>query len=137
MRVKIKKLHHNATIPTYATDGSACLDVTVAEYLGDNTYSTGLAFEIPEGHVMLFYGRSGLAFKHGARLANGVGVIDSDYRGDVRVKLSYDLPQTHVIEVGDRIGQVMIVPYPRVEFAEVDALDETERGKGGFGSTGK
>lgn len=137
MQVKIKKLHKNATIPTYATDGSACLDVTVAEYLGDNTYSTGIAFEIPEGHVMLFYGRSGLAFKHGARLANGVGVIDSDYRGDVRVKLSYDMPQTHVIEVGDRIGQVMIVPYPRVEFVEVNELDETERGKGGFGSTGK
>lgn len=137
MKVKIKKLHTNATIPTYATDGSACLDVTVAEYLGDNTYSTGLAFEIPENHVMLVFGRSGLAFKHGARLANAVAVVDCDYRGDVRIKLAYDEPQTHVIEVGDRIGQVLILPYPKVEFMEVSSLSDTDRGKGGFGSTGK
>lgn len=137
MHVKIKKLHPNATIPTYATDGSACLDVTVAEYLGDDTYSTGLAFEIPEGHVMLVFGRSGLAFKHGARLANAVAVIDSDYRGDVRIKMTYDKPQTHVIKAGERIGQVLILPYPTVEFIEVGSLTITDRGNGGFGSTGK
>lgn len=137
MQVKIKKTHPDATIPEYATDGSAGFDITVAEYEGEDTYSTGLAFEIPEGYVLKIYGRSGHAFKHGMRLANGVGIVDSDYRGTVKVKLAYDGWSTHTVEKGERIAQGIIIPVPRVDFAEVDSLSDTERGNGGFGSTGR
>lgn len=137
MQVNIKRTHPDATIPVYATSGAGGFDITVAEYEGGDVYNTGLAFEIPEGHVLKIYGRSGHAFKHGMRLANCVAIIDSDYRGTVKIKLAYDGWTTHVVEKGERIAQGIIVPIPFVEFNEVSELNDTERGKGGFGSTGR
>lgn len=153
MQIKVKKLHPDAIIPQYATDGAACFDIhalsvngscqlgTVADECAPIVASTGLAFEIPAGHVMLVYSRSGHGFKHNTRLANCVGVIDSDYRGELMVKLTTDiecdepLPPLK-IRPGDRIAQAMIVPIPRIELIEADELCDTVRGVGGFGSTG-
>lgn len=149
MNLKIKKLHPNARMPEYATSGAACFDLFAASADGDADFSgyvackfpiifgTGLSFEIPEGWVMLIYSRSGHGFKHDTRLANCVGVIDSDYRGEVMVKLTCDMPHTFVpVKTGDRIAQAMLVPVERVQFVEDDELSETQRGDGGFGSTG-
>lgn len=159
MKIKVKKLHPDAIIPKYATPGAACFDLHA---LADKTYPifpgeklafrTGLAFEIPVGHVMLVFSRSGHGFKNDIRLANCVGVIDSDYRGEVLVKLVSDDVDYHLfrdsneqvvdktflqISHGDRIAQAMIVPLPAVELEEVPNLNETLRGSGGFGSTGQ
>lgn len=140
MKVKIKKLHPNAKMPTYATEGSACFDLYAAE-VGlegwdeanyNNDFKTGLAFDIPNDHVMLVYSRSGHGFKEGATLINSVGVIDSDYIGEVAVKMNTPIRAG----VGDRIAQAMIIPVERVSFEWVDELKNTERGEGGFGSTG-
>lgn len=155
MQVKFQKLHPDATPPKYATDGSGCFDLTAvtvnelhiggyyAEHGQPILCSTGLSFEIPPGHVMLIFSRSGHGFRDGVRLANCVGVIDSDYRGEVMVKLTQDLTVddslmdiSTFIKVGDRIAQGMIVPFPRVEFVEAVELSSTDRGVGGFGSTG-
>lgn len=100
------------------------------------TFDTGLAFEIPPGWVMLIFSRSGHGFKSQTRLANCVGVIDSDYRGQVSVRLTVDAGGGLSVAHGDRIAQAMLVPIPRVELIEVDELSDTERGAGGFGSTG-
>lgn len=155
MQVKIKKLHPDAIIPTYATDGSACFDLycvcpdTNPIAIGgevDNfdgniqsaTFYTGLAFEIPKGYQMLIFSRSGHGFKNSVRLANCVGVIDSDYRGEVAVRLTADNYQVPLeVKHGDRIAQAQILPVHRVSFIESDSLTDTERGIGGFGSTGK
>lgn len=142
MQVKVKKLHPDAKLPVYATDGSACFDLfsASASHVFNNVrldcydrFGTGLSFEIPEGHVMLVFSRSGHGFKNGASLVNSVGVIDSDYRGEVSVMFNRHI----MASVGDRIAQAMIIPYPRIEFQEVDELTETKRGAGGFGSTGQ
>lgn len=142
MKAKIKKVHQDATTPTYATMGSACFDLyTVDEGLvlpaSAKTFSTGLAFEIPEGHVMLLFSRSGHGFNHGVRLSNCVGVIDSDYRDAVRVKLHNDRIDGgfHVVK-GSRIAQAMIIALPNVGFEVCNELSDSERGIGGFGSTG-
>jgi len=142
MKVKIKKVHQDATTPTYATMGSACFDLyTVDEGLvlpaSAKTFSTGLAFEIPEGHVMLLFSRSGHGFNHGVRLSNCVGVIDSDSRDAVRVKLHNDRIDGgfHVVK-GSRIAQAMIIALPNVGFEVCNELSDSERGIGGFGSTG-
>lgn len=146
-QLKVKRVHPDAVIPKYATDGSACFDL-VAVGCGDqhplyyhegHTFRTGLAFEVPAGHVMLIFSRSGHGFNHGTRLANCVGVIDSDYRGELQVRLFADSPKRDVLRVnpGDRIAQAMLVPIPQVELLEVEELTPTERGEGGFGSTGK
>lgn len=141
MQVKIKYLHPNAKTPTYATDGSACFDLYAAEAHndfelinppGNKAFRTGLAFEIPEGHVMLVFSRSGHGFNHGASLINCVGVIDSDYRGEVAVKMNKPIPAT----VGDRIAQALILPIQQVQFHVTDTLTDTNRGTQGFGSTG-
>lgn len=141
MQVKIKYLHPNAKTPTYATDGSACFDLYAASAsYGDwnespeynDTFQTGLAFEIPENHVMLVFSRSGHGFKHGASLVNSVGVIDSDYRGEVMVKMNNPIPAG----VGDRIAQALILPIQQVQFQVTDTLSDTSRGTNGFGSTG-
>lgn len=151
MKVKIKKTHPNAIIPHYAKKGDAGLDLTATsmyydEY-GNICYGTGLAFEIPEGYVGLIFPRSSIC-KEQLLLSNAVGVIDSGYRGEVSFKfkpslaldsLQYvtDRKLYGVYEVGDRIGQMIIMPYPSVEFEEVEELSETERGDGGYGSSGK
>jgi len=141
MKVKIKKLHPDALMPGYASAGAACFDlhcIRGAFTTGDQVFDTGLAFEIPEGHVMLVFSRSGHAFKHDTRLANCVGVIDHDYRGEVKVKLRVDSNVNALaVRDGDRIAQAMIVPYPRVQFDWADELSDTDRGDGGFGSTGQ
>lgn len=152
MQVKIKKLDNNAIIPMYATEGAACFDLNNAletdVALGSNEtviFPTGLAFEIPEGYVMAIFSRSGHGFKNNTRLSNCVGIIDSDYRGEVKVKLVNDGPYDHtfeeqnnplVISPKDRIAQAMIIPVVQVEFLEMSDLSETVRGTGGFGSTG-
>ena len=152
LEVKIKKLHKDAVIPKYETVGSAGMDLTAVskEYdeHGNICYDTGLAFEIPENHVGLIFPRSSLS-KKDLMLTNSVGVIDSDYRGSVSFKFKptnafsfYTERVIHIetadeYEVGDRIGQIVILPYPKVSFVEVDELSETERGHGGFGSTDK
>ncbi len=141
MQVKINKLHPDAVIPKYATPGAACFDlhaVSTAYVNSSAIIDTGLAFEIPQDHVMLIFSRSGHGFKNDVRLANCVGIIDSDYRGEVKVKLTCD-SQDYSLSVnhGDRIAQAMILPVQQVSFLEVDELSNTERGAGGFGSTGK
>lgn len=137
MQVNVKRLDPAATLPTYATEGSACFDIAALE--GGTVpavFSTGLAFEVPEGHVMLVFSRSGHGFKHDVRLANCVGVIDSDYRGELKVKLAADGAPMQVAP-GDRIAQAMVMPVSRCTLVEVNELDETARGQGGFGSTGR
>lgn len=141
----VRKTNPDAKLPTYATDGSAALDLCAAEidmrdlYSGSITIDTGLAFAVPEGYGLLILSRSGAGFRHNIRLANCVGLIDSDYRGTVKVKLRHDArgPALADYMVGDRVAQVMLVPMPRVRLVEVDSLPETERGEGGFGSTGR
>lgn len=143
LQLHVKRLHPEAKLPVYATDGSGCFDICgLYEVLltqGTNTVvmDTGLAFQIPEGHVMLVFSRSGDGFKRGLRLANCVGVVDADYRGPLKIALHLDNRQWPAhIRAGDRIAQAMIVPIPRVEMVEAEDLSETARGEGGFGSTG-
>jgi dUTP pyrophosphatase len=145
MNIKIKKLHERAMIPTFATKGSACFDLyaMVEDSKKVSIYKhspaiirTGLSFEIPKGHAMMIYSRSGHGFNNDVRLSNCVGVIDSDYRGEVKVKLAADGGGFGVSH-GDRIAQAMIIPVPAIEgFFVSNELSETERGDGGFGSTG-
>jgi dUTP pyrophosphatase len=141
MKNKIQKLTETAIIPQYATTGAACFDLHAAEggtveARGCGAFKTGLALEIPAGHAMMIYSRSGHGFKNGLRLANCVGVIDSDYRGEVEVKLQNDSNIAFSFEPGDRIAQAMVIPVVKVEFEESTELSTTERGAGGFGSTG-
>lgn len=143
MLIKVKKLVPAAIIPKYATPGAACFDlhsIGSADVYPDHprTFQTGLSFEVPEGHVMLIFSRSGHGFKNNVRLSNCTGVIDSDYRGEVQVKLANDDHTGQVLPVsyGDRIAQAMVLPIEQVAFEEVAELGTTERGTGGFGSTG-
>jgi len=142
MQIKIKSLDPRAQIPVYATTGAACFDICT---ISDNTdiltgdsavFKTGLSLEIPEGYVMMVYSRSGHGFKQGLRLSNTTGIIDSDYRGELMVKLHNDGVKTAHIAAGERIAQGMIVPVQQVQFALVAELSDTERGTGGLGSTG-
>lgn len=143
MFVKIKKLHPDAQVPTYGSFGAACFDLysvsnrKVVMPSMPQTFDTGLAFEVPNDHVMLAFSRSGHGFNHGVRLSNCVGIIDSDYRGEVKVKLSSDEHGALLsIPKGARIAQAMIIPVEQVQFAVCVDLPETERGQDGFGSTG-
>ena len=144
MKVKVKKLTEEAIVPKYATVGSACFDLhtyhggELSEENGQKcVFGTGLSFEIPEGYQMLVFSRSGHGFNSDVRLANCVAVIDSDFRGEVKVKLSRDNNLgTLSFNKGDRIAQAQIIPVQYVEFEEVYELSETVRGEGGFGSTG-
>ena len=144
MELKIKKLHPAAILPTYGSAGAAGADlyalpegdpITIAP-VETVFIHTGLSMAIPEGYVGLNFARSGLASKQGLAPANKVGVIDSDYRGELMVALHNhgDIPRT--VEPGDRIAQFLIMPVITAHFIEVDTLDETRRGSGGFGSTG-
>jgi len=143
MKIRIKKLHSGAVIPTYAKDGDAGMDLTAvsSELDGHNNivYSTGLAFEIPKGYVGLLFPRSSNA-KQDLLLSNSVGVLDSGYRGEVlfkykKVSGEHGIGLTRYLP-GDRIGQIIILPYPEIEFEEVEELSESERGIGGYGSSG-
>lgn len=140
--VKVKRLRADAKLPVYGTAGAACFDISTTDAkpvraLCTETYSTGLAFEVPEDHVMLVFSRSGHGFNDDIRLANCVGVIDSDYRGELKVKLTSDATSSKTFAVGDRIAQAMVLPVSQVSFVEVQELSSTERGEGGFGSTGE
>lgn len=137
MNIKIKKLNSEAKVPHYANHGDAGMDVyavTKEEKAKFIEYGTGLAFELPEDHMMLVFPRSSLSNKD-LILTNHVGILDSGYRGEL--KLRYRKIGDDVYEVGDKIGQIVVVPFPRVEFEEVKELSDTLRGDGGFGSTGK
>lgn len=169
IEVKVKKLTDKAVLPAYATDGSAGMDVTATSIrITDDyiEYGTGLAFELPPGYMMLIFPRSSVS-KEDLLLANSVGVLDSSYRGELKLRFKrsfrcYHIDDNHfdfsrvvtdhvswyeaadtewqatkIYEVGDRVGQIIIMPYPKVEFLEVEELAKTERGDGGFGSTGK
>lgn len=146
--VKTQLLHPDARLPTYGSVGAACFDFYA--YVPNKStlmlpnepvvFSTGVAMEIPEGWALLLYSRSGHAFESDIRLSNCVGVIDSDYRGEIRVRLIRDcvgdvLP--HYIDHGDRIAQGMLVPVTQAHFEIVNTLSTTARGAGGMGSTGK
>lgn len=140
IELKIKKLHPDAVIPCYAKAGDAGMDlVAVSEEWNNNntmvTYDTGLSVEIPEGYVGLLFPRSSVS-KTTLNLANSVGVIDSGYRGSLMLKFRY-LEEGDVYEVGDRVAQLVIMKLPFVQIIEVDELSSSERGEGGFGSTGK
>lgn len=141
MQVKIKKLNESAVIPSYAKNGDAGLDLTATSLevidtgdYGYINYGTGLAIEIPTGYVGLIYPRSSIS-KTGHILANSVGVIDSGYRGEIQVRFK-TIPDTTIYKVGDKIAQLIIKPYPEIQFEEVEELSDTDRGEGGFGSTG-
>lgn len=155
MEVKVKKLHPDAVIPSYAKPGDAGMDlVAVSRYIdehGNLVYGTGLAFEIPEGYVGLVFPRSSIS-KVDLQLTNSVGVIDSGYRGEVTAKfrpsnihfenkygigVTFTPNDVSMYSEGDRIAQMIIIPYPQIEFEEVEELSETERGAGGYGSTGR
>jgi len=142
MNIKIKKLNQEAIIPTTGTSLSAgydlyCVDEAIIEPQTSNLMHTGIAMEIPEGYFGAVFARSGLASKFGLRPANCVGVIDADYRGEIMVPLRNDSKETREIKKGERIAQLVIMPFLKVEFNEVNELDCTERNEKGFGSTGK
>ena len=149
MELKIKalspKIGHEIPAPFYASTGAAamdlhaCLDEPLAIPAGQRrSVPTGLAIALPSAdYVALVYARSGLGVKHGVAPANCVGVIDSDYRGEIMVGLQNSGKEDYVIQPGDRIAQLMVAPVIQAKVTMVDELDETARGAGGFGSTGK
>ena len=143
MDVKIKLLTDTARVPTYATDGSAAFDIYADMSISIDSddlkiISTGIAVEVPEGHVLMIYSRSGHGFRYGLRLSNCVGVIDSDYRGEIKVAMTVDMADGYIrIEEGDRIAQGIIMPVEKTNFIVADELSETVRGTNGFGSTGQ
>lgn len=143
--VKIKKLNPNAVIPQYSTDGAAGLDLTAISEkafmdgaINYVSYGTGLAVKIPDGYVGLIFPRSSITSNTSMILGNAVGVIDSDYTGEISFRFKNLLPAGNKkYKVGERVGQLVIVPYPKIDFEEVDDLGETTRGSGSYGSTGK
>ena len=144
MKIEIKKLRENAKIPIRASkyaagyDLYACIDeaVTILPHKTEKI-GTGLSIAVPEGYFGAIFARSGLAAKQGVRPANCVGVADSDYRGEYMVALHNDTDETRIIEPDERIAQLVVMPFLEIDFEEVENLSETERGEGGFGSTGK
>jgi len=154
MKVRIKKLSELAVVPSYAKDGDAGMDLIATSIISDTptqiTYGLGVALEIPKGFVGLVFPRSSIR-KTGLQLSNSVGVIDSGYRGELQATFNklfggeamYDEMKVKEIQpndfykVGDRVAQIMIIPHPDIQFEEANELSDTERGEGGFGSTGK
>lgn len=142
MKVKIKKLKSTAVIPTYAKPGDACMDLTATSLHYDDVkgfvYGTGLAMEIPEGYEGVIRPRSSIC-KTDAYITNSPGTVDAGYRGEVMVVFKNNDPNNRnaPYKIGDRIAQIKIQEVIPVEFIEVDELSETERGEGGYGSTGK
>lgn len=143
-QVKIKKLNENAKPPTYATDAAAgadlyaCIEAPVTIDPGETAFiGTGIAAEIPDGFAGFVFARSGLASKKGLAPANKVGVVDSDYRGEITVALHNHSSSAVCVADGERIAQLVIMPYLRASFFITEDLEDTKRGTGGFGSTGK
>ena len=144
MNLPVKKLHPDAILPTYGSAGAAGADLyalpegdPITIQPGETVMiHTGLSMAIPEGYVGLNFARSGLASKQGLAPANKVGVIDSDYRGELMVALHNHGSVPRTVLPGDRVAQFLIMPVITAQFTEVDSLDDTERGAGGFGSTG-
>lgn len=146
--IKFKKLSDNVKSPTYATNGSNCVDLVATHFIGSESsemvigpgekvmIGTGIAIELPVGKAALIFARSGLASKKGLAPANKVGVIDSDYRGELIVALRNYSNNTEVVSLGERVAQLGIVDMPQCIFEEVSELSDTDRGLGGFGSTG-
>lgn len=145
LHIKVKKIHQDAKIPVYSSEHAAGFDffaiesgIVVPSF--PKRFRTGLQFEIPENYVMMIYSRSGHGFKNNVRLSNCTGIIDSDYRSEVLIKLIQDdVDGTRIfnVEPGDKIAQGIVLPRPKIQFIETDILSETERGEGGFGSTGR
>ena len=142
-KMKIKKLNDRAIVPTYASTFAAGADLYACEEsevtIAPNEtrlIHTGIALEIPQGYVGLIYARSGLSTKRGLAPANKVGVIDCDYRGEIMVALYNQSGVEQTLAIGERIAQIVFTKYDTAEFDVVDELDSTERGAGGFGSTG-
>ena len=141
MKIKIKKLHPDAVIPSYANLGDAGMDLTACVILSNTTfqvtYDTGIALEIPDGHVGLVFPRSSIR-NSDLYLSNSVGILDAKFRGNIQVTFTKTAGLDSIkYKVGERIAQLIILPYPQIEFEEVDELSETIRGTNGFGSTGK
>lgn len=143
MKVKFKKIHPDALIPSYAKPGDFGLDLTAVSIINKNAhqvmYDTGIAVEIPDGYGGFVFPRSSVS-NRGLDLSNSTGVIDSQYRGSIRLVFNFTPSHPYSegeYKVGERIGQLIILPYPIIEPVESDTLSETERGAGGFGSTGK
>lgn len=145
LRVRFKKLYPDAVTPTYAKSGDAGLDLTAYSSTFDSKYiechvvgrqyieyGTGIAIEIPTGYVGLIFPRSSVSTRDGLYLRNSVGVIDSGYRGEIKLRFS---ESKQAYQKGDKIGQLIILPYPTISLEEVESLSETDRGIGGFGST--
>ena len=143
--LKIKKVNENAVIPHRATEGSAgldlcaCIDEPLTLGGGETALiPTGLAIALPSAQYGAFiFARSGLSIKHGIGLLNSVGVIDSDYRGEIKVGVINQVKEPYTIQPGERIAQLVVMPVSTMPVEEAESLDETERGSGGFGSTGK
>lgn len=142
--MRVKKLRENAIIPTYGSpdaagaDLYACLDADVTIEPGKTVFiPTGLAMEVPKGYAGLIYARSSMGTKRGLTPANKVGVVDSDYRGEVMVALHNHGQQSQVVAHGERIAQLLVTPVLAPAFEECDDLTDTQRGTGGFGSTGR
>ena len=142
MKVKVKKLHKDAVIPEYSKPSDAGLDLIAIARTdsadlpkGVVEYLTGLAIEIPEGHVGLIFPRSSVSLKN-LDLANSVGVVDAGYRGEIKCRFRVTPGDPLTYRVGDRVAQLIILPYPKIELVEANELSKTERGQGGFGSTG-
>jgi dUTP pyrophosphatase len=151
MKVKIKKLHPDAVLPKYGKPGDAGMDLTAISITNGDCYTeygTGLSIKVPEGYVGLIFPRSSISNKLNI-LSNSVGVIDSGYVGEIKFRFKvdgYTLNRAlekgkdgneYLYQIGDRVGQIIILPYPQIEFEEVEELEITERGEGSFGSTGK
>lgn len=141
MKVKFKKLAEGARTPAYSLSGDAAMDLTAISREFDEkydvwNYGTGLAIEIPEGYVGLIFPRSSI-YKKEQILSNSVGILDSGFRGEITFKFRDTKETNWIYEIGERIGQLLILPYPQIELEEVNELSESERGTGGYGSTGK
>ena len=142
--VKVKKIRENAVVPKIATSGSAaadlyaCIDEPVlVPARGNAAIPVGIAIAVPEGYGAFIFARSGLGIKHGIAPRNCVGVIDSDYRGEICVGLMNNSDEDYTVQPGDRIAQMVICQLPEIELCPAESLSDSNRGEGGFGSTGK
>ena len=139
LKIRLKKLNPNAVTPSYSKDGDAGMDLTATTVINNTTnqvtYGTGISIEIPDNYVGLVFPRSSIR-KYDLELSNSVGVTDSGYRGEIQLTFNKVNGKTTIYNIGDRVGQILIIPYPKINFVESDELTITERGEDGFGSSG-